>query len=100
MKEAQHEEQDKEQEMEIDLIRKKIQYPEEVSQSWSEWNTGQSRGVSKLVRVEDWAEQRCGFLEEVKSLQKCLESKVNVCVKEKKESCCIITKIVFDLGYC
>ena len=56
MKEVQHEEQDEEQEMEIDLIRKKTQDPEEVSQSWSEQYTGQSRGASKLVRVEDWAE--------------------------------------------
>ena len=56
MKEAQDEEQDEEQEIEIDLIRKKTQDPEEVSQSWSEQNTGQSRGVSKLVRVEKWTE--------------------------------------------
>ena len=58
MKEAQDEEQDEEQEMEIDLIRKKTQYPEEVSQKlvrvedWAELGD-----VSMLVRVEDWAER-------------------------------------------
>ena len=70
MKEAQAEEQDEDQEMEMELNQRRAQVSEEVSQSWSEWNTGQSRGVSELVRVEDWAEQRRGLLEEVKSLQK------------------------------